>query len=98
MKFLNRYIYIFKYLVKFWTSEKTFHLKHFTLGLVDISTAKFENLSLFLESLKISGRLYQNSASMRFFLRNTRINNGDIIFDDFYATTPISLMNVQVIF
>ena len=48
-------------------------------------------------NLKISGRLYESSAQMRFFIRNVRINNGDATFDDFYATdTPISLMNVQV--
>jgi len=47
-------------------------------------------------NLKISGRLYESSAQMRFFIRNVRINNGDATFDDFYATdTPISLMNVQ---
>ena len=49
-----------------------------------------------IQNLKVSGRLDQTSASMRFFLRNTRVNNGDIIFDDFYATTPVSLMNIQV--
>jgi len=49
-----------------------------------------------IQNLKVSGRLDQTSASMRFFLRNTRVNNGDIIFDDFYTTTPVSLMNIQV--
>ena len=51
-----------------------------------------------IDTLKVSGRLSASSSSMRFFLRNPRINNADITFDDFYSTeTPISLMNVQVI-
>ena len=35
--------------------------------------------------------MYEDSASLRFFLRQS----SSLLFNDFYATTPISLINVQ---
>jgi len=44
-----------------------------------------------IDFLSLSGRMYEDSASLRFFLRQS----SSLLFNDFYATTPISLINVQ---
>ncbi len=45
-----------------------------------------------IDFLTVSGRMYETSASLRFFLRQSTT----IMISDFYATTPISLINIQV--
>ena len=42
--------------------------------------------------LTLSGRMYEKAASLQFYLRN----GPSILFNDFYASTPISLINIQV--
>merc|ERR1719225_1966506 len=44
-----------------------------------------------IDFLSLGGRMYEDSASLRFFLRQS----SSLLFNDFYATTPISLINVQ---
>ena len=44
-----------------------------------------------IDFLSISGRMYQEAASLRFFLRQS----SSVLFNDFYASTPISLINIQ---
>ena len=44
--------------------------------------------------LTLSGRMYERAASMRFFVRNCP----SVLFEDFYATTPILLINLMVSF
>ena len=44
--------------------------------------------------LTLSGRMYERAASMRFFVRNSP----SVLFEDFYATTPILLINLMVSF
>ena len=44
--------------------------------------------------LTLSGRMYERAASMRFFVRNSP----SVLFEDFYATTPILLINLMVMF
>jgi len=41
--------------------------------------------------LTLSGRMYERAASMRFFVRNSP----SVLFEDFYATTPILLINLM---
>jgi hypothetical protein len=50
-----------------------------------------------IKVLTLSGRMAEDAASLRFFLRNPPSRTGDIIFDDFYASTPIILINIQVL-
>ena len=42
--------------------------------------------------LTLSGRMYERAASMRIFVRNSP----SVQFEDFYATTPILLINLMV--
>lgn len=45
-----------------------------------------------IDFLTLSGRMYEKAASMRFFLRQS----STVLFSDFYASTPITLINIQV--
>ena len=44
-----------------------------------------------IDFLSLGGRMYEEAASLRFFLRQS----SSLIFDDFYASTPITLINIQ---
>lgn len=76
-----------------------------------VSFENIENLRLYIDNidqgaktivaddvdyLVLSGRMYEKTSSLRFFLRNEGFGRrGTVLFDDFFATTPISLINIQ---
>jgi len=44
-----------------------------------------------IDFLSLGGRMYENAASLRFFLRQS----SSLLFNDFYSSTPITLINIQ---
>ncbi len=78
--------------VKYVSFENTDNLQVYLKNLdKDDKTIVTDNIN----DLTLSGRMYETSSDLEFFIRNTFINDANVAFDNFIAKSPIRLINIQ---
>ena len=91
----NSYTFSFRSLAPLSTQKISYvsfeNIDNLEVYLTNLDTGDKTLVTEDIDFLSLGGRMYEDGATLRFFIRQS----SSVLFNDFYASTRISLINVQ---